>query len=57
MEKTRPTRPLSKGKLGKPERGFKVVTSTKVTKAEYIFGAVLFLILNLGLIVANFSCN
>jgi hypothetical protein len=57
MEKTRPTRPISKGKLGKPQTSFRVVASTKVTKAEYIFGAVLFVILSLGLIVAKFSCN
>lgn len=57
MEKTRPTRPISKGALGEPQTSFRVVASTKVTKAEYIFGAVLFVILSLGLIVANFSCN
>jgi hypothetical protein len=57
MEKTRPTRPISKGKLGKPQTSFRVVASTKVTKTEYIFGAVLFVILSLGLIVAKFSCN
>lgn len=57
MEKPRPTRPISKGKLGKPERGFKVVTPSEVTKAEYIVGAVLFVMLSLGLIVAKFSCN
>lgn len=55
MEKTRPTRPISKGNLGKPERGFKVVAPTEVTKAEYIFGAVLFVILILGILVGRFS--
>ena len=57
MEKTKPTRPLSKGKLGKPQTSFSVVDSTDVTKAEYIFGVVLFVILILGIIVAKFSCN
>lgn len=55
MEKPRPIRPISNGELGKPERGFKVVTPTEVTKAEYIFGAVLFVILSLGILVGRFS--
>ena len=55
MEKPRPTRPISKGNVGKPERGFKVVAPTEVTKAEYIFGAVLFIILILGILVGRFS--
>ena len=57
MEKPRPTRPISKGELGKPEKGFKVVAPSKVTKVEYIFGAVLFVILILGILVGRFSCN
>lgn len=57
MEKPRPTRPTSNGGLGKPETSFRVVDSTKVTKAEYLFVAILFVILSLGLIVANFNCN
>lgn len=57
MEKHRPTRPISKGELGEPQTKFSVVASSKVYKTEYIFGAVLFVILILGLIVAKFSCN
>ena len=57
MEKPRPTRPISKGALGEPQTTFRVVAPSKVTKAEYIFGAVLFAILILGIIVAKFSSN
>lgn len=57
MEKFRPTRPISNGNLGKPETSFRVVDSTKVTKVEYLFGAGLFVILCLGILVAKFSCN
>lgn len=57
MEKHRTTRPVPKGKLGEPQTSFRVVASTKVNKAEYIFGAVLFVILCSGILVAKFSCN
>lgn len=57
MEKPRPSRPISKGELGKPQTRFRVVAPSKVTKTEYIFGAVLFVILILGLIVAKFNYN